>query len=98
MTNQSVGRGIAEKFCLLGRDEQTLADTIDNAIAEAFKAGFEHAVDGGDEAARRMPQLKNSMPLILYFLSENDRREFAQMITALKPGMIEHKIPKRVKQ
>lgn len=89
----SIGFGIAEKHGLSRRDEQTLADTIDNVIADAFKAGFEHAVVGGKEASRKLPQLKHAMPLVLYFCNEQDRQEFAEMIQAAKPNMIEIKIP-----
>jgi hypothetical protein len=89
----SIGIGIAEKYGLSRRDERTLADTIDNAISDAFKTGFEHACVGGKEAARKLPQLKDAMPLVLYFGDEKDRQEFADMIHAEKPDMIECKIP-----
>jgi hypothetical protein len=71
----------------------SMSDEIDTAIAEAFKTGFEHAVIGGKEASRKLPQLKSAMPLVLYFGNEKDRQEFADMIHECKPHMIEIKIP-----
>jgi len=72
-----------------------LADEIDAAIADAFKTGFEHACVGGKEAARKLPQLKAAMPLVLYFANEKDRQEFVDMIHEVKPHMVEIKIPER---
>jgi hypothetical protein len=70
-----------------------VSDEIDAAVADAFKTGFEHAVSGGMEASRKLPQLKHAMPLVLYFLNEQDRQEFADMIHEVKPHMIEVKTP-----
>jgi hypothetical protein len=70
-----------------------LAGEIDAAIADAFKTGFEHAVKGGKEASRKLPQLKGAMPLVLYFGNDKDRQEFADMIHEAKPHMIEIKVP-----
>lgn len=94
---KTIGEGIAEKFGLLGRDEQTLADSIDRAIAAAFKTGFEHAVAGGEEAGRKIPQLKDSMPLVLYCRNEADRQEIISgFAEALGADRAEIKIPEKV--
>lgn len=73
----------------------SMGEEIDVAIAEAFKTGFEHACVGGKEASRKLPQLKGAMPLVLYFLNEKDRQEFADMIHEVKPHMVEIKIPEK---
>lgn len=70
-----------------------MATEIDAAIADAFRTGFEHACAGGKEASRKLPQLKDAMPLVLYFASEIDRQEFADMIHEVKPHMVEVKVP-----
>jgi hypothetical protein len=85
----TIGQTIAAK----ARGGEAIADLIDAAIADAFKSGFEHAVAGGKEAARKCPQLGNAMPLVLYFVNAKDRQEFADMIHEAKPHMIETKIP-----
>lgn len=88
---RSIGRKIVAEL----HDRMSIADAIDIAVAEAFKTGFEHAVVGGKEASRKLPQLKHAMPLVLYFGNEKDRQEFADMIHEVKPHMIEVKIPER---
>ncbi len=80
---------------LLKAKAVAMSDEIDVAIAEALKTGFEHAVSGGKEASRKLPQLKAAMPLVLYFGNEQDRKEFADMIHEVKPHMIEVKVPER---
>lgn len=72
--------------------ETGLISAIDTAIAAAlqkgFRLGFEHAVEGGKEAARQVPELAGKEPLVLYFDNEADRREMVDAIHAAKPGMI----------
>lgn len=71
----------------------SIAMQIDAAIADAFKTGFEHAVVGGKEAARKMPQLKDALPLVVYFVDAKDRQEFADAIYEAKPHMVECRVP-----
>lgn len=71
----------------------SIALQIDAAIADAFKTGFEHAVVGGREAARKMPQLKDALPLVVYFVDAKDRQEFADAIHEAKPHMVECRVP-----
>jgi len=76
-----------------------LATAIDTAIAAAvqrgFKLGFEHAVEGGHEAARQVPELAGKEPLVLYFDNEADRREMVDAIHAAKPGLVEAHWPSK---
>lgn len=67
--------------------ESALA-AIDGAIVEAFKVGFRHAVEGGHEAPKRLPQLKGSTPLVLYFANDADRQEMVDAVAGL-PRIIE---------
>jgi hypothetical protein len=70
-----------------------VSDAVDAAIAESFQCGFEHAVKGGEEASRKMPQLKDSLPLVMYFRNAQDRQDFVDLCREAKPGMAEYKIP-----
>lgn len=90
---KSIGEKIIDKACLAIADAQPLAAEIDAAIADAFKVGFEHAVHGGKEAARKLPQLRNALPLVVYFVNDKDRKEFAEAMHEAKPDMVECKIP-----
>ncbi len=67
-----------------------------HALVEAgFKLGFEHAVEGGEEFAKRVPALAGKAPLVLYFDNEEDRRGMMDAIAIAKPGMVEAKVPER---
>jgi hypothetical protein len=70
-----------------------IASEIDAAIADAFKVGFEHACAGGQEAGRKMPQLKNAMPLVLYVADDQTRRELIELFKETHPHSIEARIP-----
>lgn len=87
---------IGEKIVASFKGRAAVAEAIDLAIADAFKTGFEHACAGGKEASRKLPQLRGAMPLVLYFGNERDRQEFADMIYAAKPHMVEIKIPEKI--
>lgn len=39
------------------------------------------------------PSLKETLPLCLYFGSEQDRAEFVELIRVAKPGLISRKLP-----
>ncbi len=43
-----------------------ISEEIDIAVADAFKTGFEQAVSGGKELTRKVPQLKDAIPLVPY--------------------------------
>jgi len=79
--------------------ETGIVSAIDTAIAAAlqkgFKLGFDHAVDGGEEAARQVPELADKLPLVLYFATEADRREMVDAVHAFKPGMVEAHWPEK---
>lgn len=72
-----------------------LEAAIDLAVADAFQTGFEHAVAGGQEASRKFPQLADSMPLVLYFQTEQDRQEFISLVGDAVPGLTAHRVPER---
>lgn len=86
---RTIGRKIVSEM----HDLVSIAEAIDIAVANAFKAGVDHVVAGGGEAARLMPQLKDCLPLVMYFKTAQDRQEFSDLINAAKPGMTEHRIP-----
>lgn len=67
---------------------------VEAAVLDAFRAGFEHAVAGGEELCRGMFP-PHSLPLVMYFGSEEDRREMIDAVAIAKPGMVEMKIPER---
>jgi len=90
---KSIGEQIIDRACLATVDAQPLAAEIDAAIADAFKVGFEHAVHGGKEAARKLPQIKNALPLVIYFVNDADRKEFSDAMHEAKPGLVECRIP-----
>lgn len=81
-------RALIEKY-----DEDELVAAIDREIAAAFRAGFEHAVAGGDEAAKKHGIDPATLPLVMYFANEADRREMIDAVAFAKPGMVEIKIP-----
>lgn len=78
-----------------------LASAIDQALLAArqdgFNIGFEHAVAGGDEASKRHGIPRHLLPLVMYFRSEEDRREMIDAVHLAKPGMTTVKIPERRK-
>ena len=84
---------IGDKIVRNLRGNENVAAAIDIAVAEAFKTGFEQAVSGGKELTRKVPQLKDAIPLVLYFADAKDRQEFADMIHEAKPHMVECKVP-----
>src|SRR5258708_38428729 len=69
-----------------------ISEEIDIAVADAFKTGFEQAVSGGKELTRKVPQLKDAIPLVPYFADAKDRQGFAAIIHAAKPAMREFKV------
>lgn len=98
-------RLVIENFSPDGRPWSTpkaiaAAFLIDKAVAEAeqrgFRAGFEHAVAGGEEAGGLMGDAGKD-PLVLYFESEVGRREMVAALIAAPPGMVECRIPERKK-
>ena len=99
---RTIGQEIAENDLLDEVSDQTALDKIaaliDGHILEAFKTGFEHATAGGEEAGRRMPQLKGAMPLVLYVGDEATRRELIDLFKATHPNASEARIPERVKR
>ncbi len=78
-----------------------VAAEVDQAIKAAredgFRIGFEHAVAGGDEASKRHGIAHHLLPLVMYFGSEEDRREMIDAVQEAKPGMVTIKIPERRK-
>ena len=56
-----------------------------------------HAVAGGEEASKRHGIPRHLLPLIMYFGSEEDRREMIDAVELAKPGMTKIKIPERRK-
>jgi len=76
------------------RTAERLAKIVRDAQVEGFKAGFEHAVAGGEDCATPMMP-RASLPLVLYFGSEADRRWMIDAVQFTKPGMCKVKIPER---
>ena len=75
----TIGQEIVENDLLDEVSDQAALDKIaaliDGQILQAFRNGFEHATAGGEEAGRRMPQLKGAMPLVVYVADDATRRE-----------------------
>lgn len=83
--------GAGEEAEILG----TILGMLDTATERGFRIGFEHAVAGGDEAAKKHGVAPHLLPLVMYFASEEDRREMIDAVQLAKPGMVEMKIPER---
>ncbi len=75
------------------RTAERLVELVRDAQIEGFKAGFEHAVAGGEEAMGIIP--KGNLPLVMYFVTVEDRREMIDAVQLAKPGMATMKIPER---
>jgi hypothetical protein len=104
---KSIGRQLVENFDGIVVEAKTAPEeypyqeefiaAIDTAIAAAtergFKLGFDHAVEGGHEAARQLPALKDKLPIVLYFANDADRREMIDAIHLAKPGLVEARWP-----
>ncbi len=86
-----------EQHGIAGGYEETLA-LVEQLYVDAFRAGFEHAVAGGEDAAsRQFEKLGTTCPLVLYFANETDRREMIDAIQMAHPNMVECRIPERRK-
>lgn len=85
--------GAGEEAEILG----TIIEMLDTAVERGFKIGFEHAVAGGDEASKQHGIPRYLLPLVMYFGSEEDRREMIDAVELAKPGMTKSKIPERRK-
>lgn len=72
-----------------------MIESGDDPFEAAFQLGFEHAVAGGKEAGGIIP--KGRLPLVMYFGSEEDRREMIDAVQLAKPGMARFKIPERAR-
>jgi hypothetical protein len=94
---KTTGQKLADKYAC----GNLVAAEIDRALKAAredgFRTGFEHAVAGGDEASKRHGIAPHLMPLVMYFGSEEDRREMIDAVHLAKPGMVTVKIPEHRK-
>lgn len=64
-------------------------------LERGFRIGFEHAVAGGEEAGKALQTGK--LPLVMYFGSEESRREMIDAVQAIHPHWAVVKIPERRK-
>jgi hypothetical protein len=85
--------GAGEEAEILG----TIIEMLDTATERGFRIGFEHAVAGGEEASKKHGIPRHLLPLVIYFGSEEDRREMINAVLEAKPGMVTVKIPERRK-
>lgn len=78
------------------RQAMLAANGTNDLVNLAFRLGFEHAVEGGKEYAKRMPELEPLASVVLYFESEAIRQDFVKTVEQILPGMAEAVIPGRL--
>lgn len=90
-------RNVYPKWVEAGRMEQCEAD-LRLAGMEAIHRTLKW-LEGRQDLIRdlaavdQMPELVGTVPLVLYFASEQDRREFVALCHEAKPGMIARTLP-----
>lgn len=82
------------RVSLSTKTAEFIRSAVEVAIEDGFAVGFEHAVAGGEEAAKIIPSLVGKMPLVLYFDNEADRKDMVDGL-ALAAGLTAARIPKR---
>lgn len=88
------GRGGEElqiSLIILGEFEDCKGATMRKAHAAAIKllaAGWFRAAAVADEWRGPIPETQGKKPLVLYFQTDEDRQEFADLVHAIKPKMI----------
>lgn len=93
---RQLGEGVLTRWPTIRQALELFGALVDSGkppLEEAFRLGFEHALAGGDEAAKKCGIPRQSLPLVMYFETEEDRREMIDAVVITKPGMVETKIP-----
>lgn len=72
-----------EKTIPLGAGRREFVEVmLSKAMESAFRAGFEHAVAGGEEGSRGIVD-PAALPVVLYFRTEEDRRALVEVMKEL---------------
>lgn len=97
MTDRSDLEAEAATLAARWAQEDALRVAIIKLLHRSFRAGFEHAIAGGEDAASQLPSIGRYLPVVLYFENEEGRSELVRAISEVsaEKGMSAIKVDRK---